>query len=259
MHILGYKISSFIEGIFEPLQILPSTIIEMIEEKKKRKNGLSKIIGSEIYESGVKAVPLIIIFGIITGCITMGLFPFKQMSFGISDIYGSIFSTFLLRELAPLITALLVICRSSVAVCIQLSEMSLNGEVEALKIMGINPVQYLGTFKVLSGILIMPILTLYFSLASLISGMLTAFFIYNVIPDRYIFEILNTLNYSDLVVLYIKTVLFGFFIFAIAVYNGLFIKGDRSMIISSTVKTVIAAVFFVTALNFLISFLYYGS
>lgn len=259
MHFLGYKISTFIEGIFEPIQILPATIMDMLEERKNRKDSFSKILKREIYEAGVKASPLIIVFGIITGAIAIGLFPFKQISFGISDIYGSIFSTFVMRELAPLITALLVINRSSVATTIQLSEMSLSGEIETLQIMGVDPIQYLGTFKVLSGILVMPVLTLYFCISALISGMVSTFFIYNVLPERYIIEILNTLRLGDFVILYMKTFLCGFFIFAIAVYNGLFVKGDRGMIISSTVKTVLTSVFFVTVINFLLSLIYYGS
>ena len=259
MHFIGYKISTFIEGIFEPLQILPMTVVSMMEEKKKKKSSFSRLLRREIYEAGVKAVPLVVIFGIVIGFISIGLFPFKKISFGISDVYGSIFSTFVMRELAPLVTAMLVINRSSVAVTIQLAEMSLSGEVETLEIMGINPIQYLGSFKVLSGILIMPVLTIYFSIAALISGMLSTFFLYNVFPNKYILEILNTLRFNDLVILYLKTVLCGFFIFAIAVYNGLFVKGDRGMIISRTVRTVLISVFFVTVLNFFISLLFYGN
>ncbi|HOV15752.1 MAG TPA: ABC transporter permease, partial [Spirochaetota bacterium] len=169
------------------------------------------------------------------------------------------FSTLVIRELAPLITSLLIINRSAVAITIQLSEMSLSGEVEALEIMGIDPIQYLGTFKVFSGIIIVPILTLYFSISALISGMLSTFFIYNVLPDRYIFEILNTLKFGDIIVVYFKTLFSGFFIFAIAVYNGLFVTGDRGMIISRTVRTVLVSMFIVTLLNFFITFLFYGS
>jgi phospholipid/cholesterol/gamma-HCH transport system permease protein len=259
MHALGSRISMFIEGVFAPLQILPLTISSMVKDRKLQRKSFHLLFVQHVRDTGVTAIPIILITGLATGILSVMLFPFDQISFGIENVYGSLYSTFILRELAPLVTTMIVIVRSTLPITIQLSNMKKNGELQILEIMGINPVQYLGSMRVYAGLLVVPALTIYFSLAALVSGMMTTLFFYRIPATLYIQEILATTGYNDIIILLIKTGFAGLTIFIIAIYNGLSGSEQEINIAGRTIRSIITSITVVLFFNITVSLSVYGS
>jgi len=258
MSFFGKKIIIFIEGIFAPLKILPLTIRALIREKKSKKNSYWQIFINDVYYSGVSAIPIITVLGFSVGFLVILLFPFDKISFGIKNIYGSVYSTFILRELAPLLTALVVLVRSTLSITIELSQMKIDGEIETLEIMGINPIQYLGSIKIFAGLISLPVLSIYFSLSSVISGALSTFLFYKILPQDYFLEVIDTIRIRDLFIFLLRTMVSGFLIFIIAIYNGLSAQRDITMIKLRTIRAITTAVFVIIIINFLITVSIYG-
>ncbi len=259
MYKIGGNISTFIEGVFAPLHIIPYAISALVRDKREVRKTYSKLFYKEVFNVGVKALPLSLVMGLSIGALSVILFPFETISFGIDNIYGSMYVNLLFRELAPLITSLIVIIRSSIGITIELTQMNIDGEVDTLEIIGINPIQYLGSFRVFAGFLTVPILTIYFAFFSLLSGMLVTYSLYSIPMNVYITEALDVMSLKDFIILLIKTIFGGFTIFVIAIYNGLTATKDRSMVASKTISSIITSIFIIVIFNLLITVNFYAS
>ena len=243
---------------YQVIEVIPATIKAILTDRKYKKKGYLQILIQELFHTGVGAIPMVLILGFTVGFILIQLFPFDKISFGIKNIYGYVYATFIIREMAPLFTMLIVLVRSTAYITIRLTQMKIDGEIEVLEIMGINPLQYSGALNIIAGIINIPILTIYFILAAFISGVFSAYFFHNVSPVNFSLEIFNSIHAYDFLIYFIRTISCGVLIFFIAIYNGLSAPGDISMIWSRTVRAITTSVIMVILFNFLITVFFYG-
>ncbi len=126
------------------------------------------------------------------------------------------------RELGPLLTAVLVLARVGAANVIELGTARALGEVEALEVLGIDPVHYLIVPRVIGMAVGVFALTVYLIIGALASGYLFTF-LQNVpmTPGEYVRQIAEALGWLDFVLLALKTIAFGFFIAIVTCYHGL--------------------------------------
>jgi phospholipid/cholesterol/gamma-HCH transport system permease protein len=130
--------------------------------------------------------------------------------------------TVVVRELGPLVTALLVLARVGTGIVIELSTSRATGEVEAFEAVGIDPIHYLVMPRVLGVSISIFALTVYLIITALLSGYLFIF-IQDVPlrPGEYFNQLANSLGYPDFVLLALKTISFGLVISVITCYQGL--------------------------------------
>jgi phospholipid/cholesterol/gamma-HCH transport system permease protein len=249
----GRKFINFSRHFLEIIKVFPYTISALYHDIKTKGKSFKEIFIKEVYNSGIIAVPMVLILGFISGILSIVLFPFETISFGIKNIYGNLYSSLILRELAPSLTTLVVMIRSTISITIELSQMKKDGEVETLEILGINPIQYLGSIKIFAGLLILPVLTLYLAISALLGGMLSAFFVNNVPIYDYLHQVFSSINFSDIIILIFKTLISGVFIFLIAIYIGLNTKKSDNVVISSTIKAITISIFVVLITNIIIT------
>jgi phospholipid/cholesterol/gamma-HCH transport system permease protein len=141
---------------------------------------------------------------------------------GAMDYLGSTMVIVVVRELGPLLTAMLLLARVGTAQVIELGTARALGEVEALEALGIDPVHYLIVPRVIGMMAGMFSLTVYLILGALASGYLCAF-LQNVAltPGDYYHQLAEALTWLDFVLLALKTLVFGFCIAIVACYHGL--------------------------------------
>jgi phospholipid/cholesterol/gamma-HCH transport system permease protein len=141
---------------------------------------------------------------------------------GATGYLGSTMVIVVVRELGPLLTAMLVLARVGTANVIELGTARALGEVEALEALGIDPVHYLILPRVIGMALGVFALAIYLILGALASGCLFAF-LANVplTPGDYFQQIAESLTWLDFVLLALKTLAFGFFIAIVTCYHGL--------------------------------------
>src|SRR5206468_1175976 len=141
---------------------------------------------------------------------------------GAINYLGTIMVVVVVRELGPLLTALLVLARSGTANVIELGTARALGEVEALEALGIDPVHYLVMPRVIGMAFSVFSLTVYFIIGALVSGYLWAF-LQNVPlrPGDYFRQLAQALSWLDFAVLALKSCFFGVMIAVITCYHGL--------------------------------------
>ena len=179
-------------------------------------------VRQEITRSGSALMPLFIFVSLALGFVVVGQTVSTLASYGQTGYLGSTMVIVIVRELGPLLTAMLVLARVGTANVIELGTARALGEVEALEAMGIDPVHYLIVPRVVGMSLGIFSLTIYLILGALASGYLFAFLQdVPLTPGDYLNEIAGALGWMDFVLLALKTLAYGFFIAIVTCYHGL--------------------------------------
>ena len=163
----------------------------------------------------------------------------------------------ILRELGPLLTAVLVIGRSSTAIAAELGAMQLNGEVDALAAHGVNPFQYLLLPRWVGVLVSVFALVVFFDAAALAGGFLVAKLKYGVTFGYFMDSVRQTLSNRDFVATLLKVVLFSGAITFHACHFGLGIRRSQTEIPQAVTRTVVTALVAVFMLDGLIAALFY--
>jgi phospholipid/cholesterol/gamma-HCH transport system permease protein len=176
----------------------------------------------EISRAGVRLLPMFLFVAVALGFLAIGQTVTVAARFGAFDYIGTIMVTVIVRELGPLLAAVLTLARVGNANVIELGTARALGEVEALEALGIDPIHYLVAPRVIGMTLGVFSLTVYLILAALGSGYLFVF-LQNVplTPGDYFAELATSLTWLDFVLLALKSCTFGFFIGIVTCYHGL--------------------------------------
>lgn len=176
----------------------------------------------ETSRAGMRLLPMFLFMSAALGLVVIGQ-TVSWLSRGNAINYlGTIMVLVVVRELGPLVTALLVLARIGTANVIELGTARAMGEVEALEALGIDPVHYLVVPRVVGMAIGVFTLTVYLILGALVSGYLWAF-IQDVPlrPGDYFRQLAGSLSGLDFALLAIKTCAFGFIIAIVTCYHGL--------------------------------------
>ena len=197
-------------------------------------------IRQELGRSGVRLMPLFMFMSVSAGLVVIGEAVLWLAKVGSNSLFlGQIMVYVVVRELGPVITALLVLARSGTANVIELGTARALGEVEALEALGIDPVHYLVMPRVVGMSLSVMALTVYFIIGALVSGYVWAF-LNNVpiLPGEYFGELAKNLSGLDFAVLAVKSTLFGLVIAIVTCYHGLAQPLRLEEVSSATIRAI---------------------
>jgi phospholipid/cholesterol/gamma-HCH transport system permease protein len=176
----------------------------------------------ETSRAGLRLLPMFLFVSVGLGLLVIGQTVSWLTRVGAINYLGTIMVIVVVRELGPLLTALLVLARVGTANVIELGTARAMGEVEALEALGIDPVHYLVVPRVAGMALAVFSLTVYLILGALVSGYLWAFLQdVPLRPGDYFRQLAGALSGLDFALLALKTLAFGFIIANVTCYHGL--------------------------------------
>ena len=180
------------------------------------------LIRAQINRAGVRLLPMISFLGFALGLVVIGQTVSLLSQVGATPYAGMIMITVVVRELGPMIAALLVLARAGTAIVIELGTARALGEVEALEALGVDPIHYLVVPRVIGLALSIFALTVYLIIITLCSGYLFAFLQdVPLRPGDYFAQLAGSLRWEDFALLSLKTALFGICIAVTTCYQGL--------------------------------------
>jgi phospholipid/cholesterol/gamma-HCH transport system permease protein len=180
------------------------------------------LLVKEIARCGLALLPMIFFVSLALGLVVIGQTVSLLTRVGANALLGTIMVSTVVRELGPLLTALLVLSRIGSANVIELGTARAQGEIEALEVLGIDPVHYLVVPRVVGIALGIFGLTVYLILGALASGYLWAFLQdVPLRPGDYLEQLARALHGPDFVLLALKTLFFGAIIAIVTCYHGL--------------------------------------
>ncbi|PCI28404.1 ABC transporter permease [Candidatus Kaiserbacteria bacterium] len=215
------------------------------------------VVSAQIYFTGWQAMPLITVLAIVIGGVVC-LQSLAQLTLlGGWGVIGNIMVVVVVRELAPLMVALIVIARSGTAVASEIGNMRVNREIEALEAMGIHPLSYIVFPRIVGGIVSVICLTFYFNAIALLGGFFVTLFV-NEMPFAFYMESLaQAMTQEDVWIFLAKNIFSGMIIFTICCYQGLQVKQASFEVPMVTIKAVVNSIIYVVLFNLTVTAMVY--
>jgi phospholipid/cholesterol/gamma-HCH transport system permease protein len=219
---LGYRVISFGEAVHGLGAFLLIALGVAVTKFQVAPRVMIPLICAQVHRAGVRLLPMISFLGTALGLVVIGQTVFLLNRFGAQNYSGIIMVTVVVRELGPMITAIVVLARAGAATVIELGTARALGEVEALEALSIDPIHYLVVPRVIGLALSIFTLTVYLILVALISGYVFAFLQdVPLLPSDYFNQLAGVLIWQDFILLALKTFAFGVLIAVVTSYEGL--------------------------------------
>lgn len=213
-------------------------------------------ISRHITETGIHALPIIGLMAVMIA-IVIGYQGVAQLRpFGGEDFTINLVAVSVLREMGGLITAIMVAGRSGSAFTAEIGVMQTREEIDALKVMGIEPMQVLVVPRVIALVITLTLLTFFADIMGLIGGAAIAQFQLGVSPTQYLSRLPHVVDGSDLFVGLFKAPIFAFFIAIVGCMHGLRVSGSAESVGRETTRAVVKSIFLVLALDAFFSILF---
>jgi phospholipid/cholesterol/gamma-HCH transport system permease protein len=192
-------------------------------------------------EIGVRSLGITGITALFTGMVLALQTAYALEAFGGKTFMGRVVSLSLVRELGPVLTALMVGGRVGSGITAELGSMTVTEQVDALRAMAVSPVRRLVVPRVLATLFMLPCLTALADVLGILGGLLIAVMQLGMSAQDYLTSIWQTLTLSDISSGLTKTFFFGFEIALIGCYNGLNVQGGATAVGVATTRTVVVA------------------
>ncbi len=243
--------------LFE-LQEIGYFLWRVIKGLGKKPRYFSEMV-SQMDRVGVGSLGLVILTGFFTGgVLILQAYP-TLVSYGLQNNAGQGVATSLIRELGPVLTALMVAGRVGSAISAELGSMVVSQQIDAMRALGTSPVRKLVTPRIVALMLTLPLLTIAGDMFGLFGGGIVAQRLYGLDLNVYINSVREGVNLSDLLGGVIKPFVFGFIIAMISCYKGLNTKGGTVGVGVSTTNAVVLSSIWVIIADFFLSKLLVGA
>ena len=164
----------------------------------------------QCYRVGNKSLPLIAATGFILGLVlTLQSGP-TLAKFGAESLLPGMVSLSILREIGPVIVALIVAGKVGSGIGAELASMRVTEQLDAMEVSGANPISFVVTTRVLAVTLMLPLLVLFADTLAIIGSYISASALYSISLELYIQKAFDVMHYTDLIPTFIKTIIFGF-------------------------------------------------
>lgn len=254
---IGRKTIEIISYTLRVLQMVYLSVRAAIYDQAQGLRTIFSVVSAQIYFTGWQAMPLISVLALATGGIVILQSSAQLSLLGSAEMVGNLMVVIIVRELGPLVTALIVIARSGTAVASEVGNMRVNREIEALEAMGINPLSYIVFPRIIGGVLSVLCLAFYFCAIALLGGFLVTRFIGDMPFAFYADSLANAFTVADVWLFLAKNGFSGIIIFVIACYQGMLVQQSAHEVPQVTTKAVVNSVIYVTTFNLGVTTLFY--
>lgn len=205
---------------------------------------------------GVEALPVVGLLSLIIGFILSLQSAAQLRNFGANVFIADLLSISLVREMGPMMTAIIVAGRSGSSIASEIASMQVSEEIDALRMMAINPIRYVVVPKFHAITIVMPMLVAFAILVGELGGLIIATSYLDVSVTTFVSRSIDILSLKDIIVSLSKSTFFAWVIVIIGSYFGFSVKGGAEGVGRATTNSVVASIFAVILFDAMFSLLY---
>jgi phospholipid/cholesterol/gamma-HCH transport system permease protein len=201
----------------------------------------------QIYFIGMKSVFVICLTGAFTGMVLGLQGYYALLRVGSTGALGGAVALPLIREMGPVLTAIMVIARGGSAMAAEIGIMRISEQIDALETMDINPIRFLISPRIAAALVCFPLLTALFDVVGIFGGYLTGSVLLGVNPSLYFARVESSIHMDDVTEGFIKSIVFAVVVVSICCYQGYYTHmraefGAKGVSLSTTRAVVISCV-----------------
>jgi len=239
---LGNLLLAFIDHLYWFVRLLGGLLLECLHLARRPSEIPWREISANIYKGGVMALPVTALVGFMIGIAMSYLMALQLRKFGADIFIINILGLAIIRELGPMLMAVLVAGRSGSAMTAQIGVMRVTEEIDALAAMGISRILRLILPKVIGLTLVAPLLVFWTSVWALIGGMISANLQLGIGYEFFLQQLPKVVRAVNITLSLSKGLLFGFMVTLVACHYGLRVKPNTESLSTSTTASVVTAI-----------------
>jgi len=246
---VGEMSLNFFDDIIEAITFGGELILEIIHSLFHLRSVRWTDVIIYMKKVGVDGLPIVGLISFLLGLILAFMSSLQLKQFGANIYVPALLSLAMVRELGPIMTAILVAGRSGSAFAAEIGTMKVNEEVDALIIMGFNPVRFLAIPKVFAAIAVVPLLTLFADLFAIMGGLFIGVFFLDLTVYTYVQQSIKAISVFNVVTSMIKAVVLAILIAGIGCQRGFMVRGGAQDVGNATTSAVVAALFLIIVVD----------
>ncbi len=211
------------------------------------------LFAKQINFIGAQSLSLVILSSFFSGMVSGYQSNIALSKVGAESILGGAVALALTRELAPVLTAIVVTARAGSSIAAELGSMRITEQIDALEILAVNPVQYLVSPRLWAGIVVMPLLVGIADIVGIIGGGLIGVFIAHVDLSLFIKKMQDMVDLKDIFSGLIKSVFFGAFLITVCAYKGFYSGRKAEDIGKATTQAVVISTVGILVIDYIIT------
>ncbi len=232
---LGLVMARFGQALFQPSRLRLTALFHHMQE------------------AGLGAVPIVVLMGFLIGLVLAFQGASQLKTFGAEVFVVDLIAISMLRELGILLTAIIVAGRSASAFTAAIGSMKMREEVDAMRVLGLDPIDFLVLPRVLALVVWLPILGFLADIAGLVGGGLMAWVSLGISPGQFRTQLLADTEVSQLLVGLSKAPVFAVIIGVVGCHQGMQVEGDTESLGQHTSRAVVVSIFLVIVVDALFS------
>jgi phospholipid/cholesterol/gamma-HCH transport system permease protein len=217
-----------------------------------RPKQLAKVF-QQVYYIGASSSLIILLVSLFTGMVLSLQSYHALVTFGAEGALGTLVALSLIRELGPVLTAIMITARAGSAMTAEIGIQRISEQIDALKTMRIDPLRYLVSPRITASLISFPLLTAFFDLVGILGGYLTGVVLLGVNSGIYFYRIQSSVELKDVTDGFIKAVIFAVIVSTVSCYQGYFTHlrtdshGAKAVGLSTTSAVVLSCVLILVA------------
>jgi len=239
---VGRRVAAAAAGIGFGAALFIESAFWLIVGRRRRQPVRVAAVIEEMMQVGVRAIPIVTVLSATIGVMLAIQGIYTLSLFGAESRVTIGIALSITREFAPLITGILVAGRSGSALAARLGTMNISQEIDALRVMGINPVRFLVAPSLLAMIVMVPALTFYSDLVALAGAGVYVSFELGISLPAYADRLIEVISVDDLLHGLGKSVIFAALIALVGVVNGAAVSGGAEGVGRATTRAVVQAI-----------------
>jgi phospholipid/cholesterol/gamma-HCH transport system permease protein len=254
LEILGRRTIAAVEEVGYTLTLLGESVFWIVAGPFLNQPVRIPSVFTQMMSTGVAAAPIVFILSFAVGVMLaiQGISTLKIFGAEEQVVLGIALSV--TREFGALITGILIAGRSGSALAARIGTMQVNQEIDALRVMGINPVRYLVSPAMLAMLIMVPVLTFLANLAGLLGGAVFCTLELGMSYGAYVDRTIDALDADDLMQGLIKSAVFAAIIVMIGVTNGFAVSGGAEGVGRATTRSVVLAISYIVIADMLFTY-----
>lgn len=220
----------------------------------------NKIRWNEVFlymeRTGIEAIPIVLLISFLVGFIMAFQAAVQLRQFGANIFVADLVGLSVVRELGPLMTAIVVAGRSGAAFAAEIGTMKVSEEIDALKSMGLDPTRFLIIPKIIAAVITVPTLTLMADAVGIFGGLVVGVTFLDLTPWGYILQTERAIDIFDVFTGYFKSIVFALLIAGIGCMRGLQVEGGAQGVGRSTTSAVVSGIFLIIVFDALFTLMF---
>jgi len=259
--------SSFLAEVGEATRDIWHTCLDMVEfsgevilSVGRYLQGKAKYLTSDfvqyVQEAGAQALPIVSLVSFLIGMIFAFVGVMQLRNFGAGIYTADLVAVAMIREMAPIMTAIIMAGRTGAAYAAQLGTMKVNEEIDALTTLGLDPTDFLVLPRLIALIIMMPLLTMYSSLMGILGGMLVAMFMLDASFIQYAVQTVDSVGLNALFGGLFKSVVYGSLVAVAGCQQGMACGNSAMAVGQATTRAVVMSIVLIVVAASILTVIY---